>query len=154
MHQEYASIEKMKIRLTITGPQVHNVGYRPYLTELAMRLALKCFEVYNEEENGEQAVIAIAEGDEQRVSRLYDLAMKGHPPLAKVDKIESEEFTGDVMPLWQFANINSATQMNKAIPILTEMKADQKEMKGDLKAIKQNTDAIPHVLDELKGMTD
>jgi acylphosphatase/uncharacterized protein YukE len=165
----------MKIKLTITGPQVHNVGYRPYLTELAMRLALKGFEVYNEEENEEQAVIAIAEGDEQRVKRLFNLATKDHPELARVDDIRSEDYDGDVMPLWQFANINSATQMNKAIPILLdvkgdlkemkgdlkemkgdlkEMKGDLKEMKGDLKAVKQNTDAIPQVLDEVKGMRD
>jgi acylphosphatase len=152
--QECTSIEKMKLKFTITGPQVQNVGYRPYLMELAMRLALKGFEVYNDEENEEQAVTAIAEGDEQRVARLYNLAMKGHPQLAKVDNIKSEEYTGDVMPFWQFANINSATQMNKAIPILLEMRDDLNEMKGDLKAVKQNTDAIPQVLEEVKGMWD
>jgi hypothetical protein len=27
----------MKLRFTITGPKVHDVGYRPYLAELAMR---------------------------------------------------------------------------------------------------------------------
>ncbi len=144
----------MKLKVTITGSQVHNVGYRPYLTELAMRLALRGFEVYNDEENGKQVVIALIEGDEQRVTRLYNLAMKERPQLARVDNINSEEFTGDVMPLWQFANINSATQMNKAIPILLEMKDDLKEMKGDLKAVKGNTDAIPQVLEEMKGMRD
>ena len=133
----------MKLKVTITGPQVHNVGYRPYLAELAMRLALRGFEVYNDEVNEKQAVIVLAEGDEQRIMRLYNLAMKERPQLAKVDNIKSEEYTGDVTPLWQFANINSATQMNKAIPILLEMKDDLKEMKGDIKAVKQNTDAIP-----------
>ncbi|MGA9099748.1 MAG: acylphosphatase [Methanotrichaceae archaeon] len=137
----------MKLKFTITGPQVHNVGYRPYLTELAMRLALKGFEVYNDEENEKQAVIALVEGDEHRAIRLYNLAMKVHPQLAKVDNIKSEEYTGDVMPFWQFANINSAAQMNKAIPILLEMK-------DDLKAVKGNTDAIPQVLEEVKGMRD
>jgi len=137
------SIEKMKLKVTITGPQVHNVGYRPYLAELAMRLALRGFEVYNDEVNEKQAVIVLAEGDEQRIMRLYNLAMKERPQLAKVDNIKSEEYTGDVTPLWQFANINSATQMNKAIPILLEMKDDLKEMKGDIKAVKQNTDAKP-----------
>ena len=144
----------MKLKVTITGPQVHNVGYRPYLAELAMRLALRGFEVYNDEVNEKQAVIVLAEGDEQRIMRLYNLAMKERPQLAKVDNIKSEEYTGDVTPLWQFANINSATQMNKAIPILLEMKDDLKEMKGDIKAVKQNTDAIPHVLEEMKGIRD
>lgn len=165
----------MKLKVTITGSQVHDVGYRPYLMELAMRLALKGFEVYNDEVNETQAVVALAEGEDQRVARLYNLAIKECPQLAKVDNIKSEEYIGDVMPLWQFANINSATQMNKAIPILLEMKGDlkemkvdikemkvdikemkgdMKEMKGDLKAVKQNTDAIPQVLEEMKGIRD
>jgi len=35
----------MKLKVKITGPKVHDVGYRPYLTELAMRMALRGFEV-------------------------------------------------------------------------------------------------------------
>ena len=38
-----------------TGPR-HDVGYRPCLTELAMRLALRGFEVYNDDEEGQQTV--------------------------------------------------------------------------------------------------
>jgi len=60
----------MKLKITITGSKVHDVGYRPYLTELAMRLALRGFEVYNDEEDGQQAVIVLVEGDEQRVHEV------------------------------------------------------------------------------------
>lgn len=158
----------MKLKITITGPKVHDVGYRPYLTELAMRLALKGFEVYNEDENEWQAVIALAEGDEQRVMRFYNSAMTKRPQLAKVDNVKSEDYTGDVMPLWQYATMNTSSQINKAIPILLEMRDDMKEMKGDmkemkgdikemksdLKAVKGNTDAIPQVLEEIKGLRD
>jgi hypothetical protein len=31
----------MKLNVKITGPKVHGVGYRPYLTELAMRMAFQ-----------------------------------------------------------------------------------------------------------------
>lgn len=165
----------MKLKITITGPKVHDVGYRPYLTELAMRLALRGFEVYNEEENELQIVIALAEGDEQRVTRFYNSAMTKRPSLAIVDNVKSEDYSGDVMPLWQYATMNTSSQINKAIPILLEMRDDMKEMKGDmkelkgdmkemkgdmkemksdLKAVRGNTDAIPQILEEIKGVRD
>ncbi|VVB71868.1 Uncharacterised protein [uncultured archaeon] len=34
----------MKLKVKISGPKVHDVGYRPCLTEIAMRLALRGFE--------------------------------------------------------------------------------------------------------------
>lgn len=171
----------MKIKITITGPKVHDIGYRPYLTEMAMRLALRGFEVYNDEEDGQQAVIALVEADEKRIKRFHNSAMKERPQLAVVDKVRSEDYTGDIMPLWQSAAINSASQMNKAIPILLEMRDNLQavktntdtipqmredlraikantdsipQMREDLEAIKTNTDAIPPVLDEIKGLRE
>lgn len=108
----------MKLKITITGPKVHNVGYRPCLTEIAMRLALRGFEVYNDDEDGQQAVVALVEGDEQRIMKFYNSAMLERPAFAKADNVRSEDFNGDVMPLWQFASINTASQMNKAIQII------------------------------------
>ena len=51
---------KLKIKI-ITGPKVHDVGYRPCLTELAMRLALRGFEVYNDDEDEQQMVVVLVE---------------------------------------------------------------------------------------------
>ena len=64
----------MKIKIKITGSKVHGVGYRPYLTELAISLALRGFEVYNDDEEGQQTVIALIEGDEQRTAKFYNSA--------------------------------------------------------------------------------
>lgn len=114
-YKKYRCISKMKLRITITGPKVHDVGYRPFLAEMAMRLSLKGFEVYNDEAERQQAVIALTEGDEQRVAKFYNLALKSRPKLANVDNIKSEDYAGEVMPLWQSAAINTASQMNKAI---------------------------------------
>lgn len=130
----------MKLKITITGPRVHDVGYRPYLTELAMRLALRGFEVYNDGEEGQQAVIALVEGDEQRVKRFYNYVMKDQPQLARVENVKSEDYADDVMPLWQFASINTASQMNKAIPVLLE--------------IRENTKVTPQILEEVKGLRE
>jgi hypothetical protein len=111
-----------------------------------MHLALRGFEVYNDDVNDQQAVIALAEGDEQRVMRFHDLAMTKRLQLADVNNVNSEDYAGDVMPLWQFASINTASQMNKAIPILLEIR----EYTSDIPQIKTNTDHIPQVLEEIQ----
>lgn len=61
--------------------------------------------------------------------------MTEQPMLAKVDNVKSEDFVGDVMPLWQFSSINTASQMNKAIPILLK--------------IQDNTNTTPSILEEI-----
>jgi acylphosphatase len=118
----------MKLKITITGPKVHDVGYRPWLTELAMNTALRGFEVYNDEENGLQAVIALAEADEQRIKRFYNLVKTKQPQLAQVVEVTSEDYTEDIMPVWQAATMSAATQMNKAIPLLLDMNGKMSQM--------------------------
>jgi hydrogenase maturation factor HypF (carbamoyltransferase family) len=144
----------MKLKVKITGPKVHGVGYRPYLTELAMRLALRGFEVYNDDEEGQQVVIVLVESDEQRIAKFYNSAVKERPQLAIVDNVKSENFSDEITPLWQFASINTATQMNKAIPLLLAVKDNTDATLEELKAMRKNTQAIPQVLEEIKGMRE
>jgi acylphosphatase len=157
-----------KLKITFSGPMVHDVGYRPYLTELAFSLGLRGFEVFNDELNGKQSVVALIEGDEMLVGRFSKIATSTQPPLAKAESVSSEDHLGEIMPAWQFASIGTASQMNKAIPLLLEMKddlkemkgdikemkGDLKEMKGDIKAVRKNTDTIPLVLEEVRGIRE
>jgi len=46
------SFDGMKLGIKITGPKVHDVGYRPWLTDQAMRLSFRGFEVYNDDDGG------------------------------------------------------------------------------------------------------
>jgi acylphosphatase len=137
----------MKLRITITGPKVHDVGYRPWLVELAMSMGLKGFDVYNDEEDGQQMVIALIEADDRRTQRFLSTVNEKRPSLAKVSNIISGDYSDEVMPLWQTAAMNAYGQMNKAIPIL--------------QAIKDNTDLIPQmarntekILEEVKGLRE
>ena len=144
----------MKLKIKIIGSKVHDVGYRPYLTESAMRLALRGFEVYNDEEDGRQVVVALVEGDEQRVTKFYNSAKKEQPQLAAVENVKSEEFPGDIMSLWQFASINTASQMNKAIPLLLAVKDNTDmtpQIRDDLKAVRKNTEST---CEEIKGLRE
>lgn len=136
----------MKLRIAITGPKVHDVGYRPWLVELAMSMGLKGFDVYNDEENGQQTVIALIEADDRRTQRSLSTVNEKRPSLAIVSSITSGDYADEVMPLWQTAAMNAYGQMNKAVPILQKMGADIAEMKDDLKAVKKNTDMIPQIV--------
>jgi len=115
-----------------------------------MRLALRGFEVYNDDEGEQQIVVVLVEGDEQRITKFYNSAMKERPLQARVDNVRSEDYPGDVMPLWQFASIITASQMNKAIPLLLAVKANT----DAIPLMKANTDAIPLVLEEIKGLRE
>ena len=134
----------MKLKITITGPKVQGIGYRPYLGELAMRLALRGFEVFNE---GDNAVVVLLESDDKRVKEFFKRATLERPSIALVDTVNSEEYTGDVMPLWQFASINTATQLNKAIPILLAMEKNTDSILKETNAVQGYTSAI---LEEVK----
>jgi acylphosphatase len=136
----------MKLRITITGPKVHDVGYRPWLVELAMSMGLKGFDVYNDEEDGQQMVIALIEADDRRTQKFLSTVNEKRPSLARVSSITSRDYSDEVMPLWQTAAMNAYGQMNKAVPILQKMGEDIAEMKGDLRAVKKNTDLIPQIV--------
>ena len=122
----------MKLKIKIDGPKVHDVGYRPYLTELAISLALRGFEVYNDDEDGRQVVVALIEGDEQRITKFYNSTKTERPTLARVDNVKSEDYAGDVMPSWHYAAMNTSSQMNKAIPLLLDMRDDLKALREDI----------------------
>ncbi len=147
----------MKLKITITGPKVHDVGYRPWLVELAMSMGLKGFDVYNDEEDGQQIVIALIEADDRRTQRFLSAVNAKRPSLAKVGSVISGDYEGDVMPLWQTAAMNAYGQMNKAIPILQAIK-DNTDV---IPQIAKNTELIPQmayntekILEEVKGLRE
>ena len=111
--------------------------------EMAFSLCLKGFEVFNDEFDGQHSVVALIEGDDARVNRFRTIATSTQPPLASVESILAEDYQGEIMPAWQFASIGIFSQMNKAIPLLLEMR-------DDIKEVRKNTDTIPLVLEEVR----
>ena len=144
----------MKLKITICGPKVHDVGYMPTLMELAFGLCLRGFEVFNDELNDQQSVVALIEGDDARVNRFRKIATSTQPPLASVESVLAEDYPGEIMPAWQFASIGTFSMMNKAISLLPVMMDGIKEMKGDVKEVRKNTDAIPQVLEDVRGIPE
>lgn len=142
----------MKLKITICGPKVHDVGYMPTLMELAFGLCLRGFEVFNDELNGQQSVVALIEGDDARVNRFRKIATSTQPPLASVESVLAEDYQGEVMPAWQFASIGTFSVMNRAISLLPAIRDGIKEMKGDVKKVRTNTDTILPDFREVRGI--
>jgi len=144
----------MKLKIKIIGPKVHDVGYRVFLLKHAMNLALPGLSTYNWEENGQPEVIALVEGDEARIAAFRQMVEKNKPELAEVSKVTSEDYNGEVGRASEVAMFCSFVQLDKAIPLLLDMRDDLKEMKGDMKAVRKNTDTIPQIHEEIKGMRE
>ena len=141
----------MKLKVKIAGVKVHDVGYRVFLLKHAMNLALSGLSIYNWEENGQQEVIALVEGDEARITAFLQTVENNKPEPAEVSKVTSEDYDGDVGRTSEVAMFCSFVQLDKAIPLLLDMRDDLKEMKGDIKAVRKTTDST---LDEIKGMRE
>ena len=147
----------MKLKIKITGPKVHDAGYRVFLLKSAMNLALPGLSTYNWEENGQQEVIALVEGDEARIAPFLQTIEKNKPVLAEVSKVTSEPYDGDVGRTIEMAMLCSFVQLDKAIPLLLKIQENTAvipQISEDIKAVRKNTDTIPQVLEEIKGLRE
>jgi len=147
----------MKLKIKIIGPKVHDVGYRVFLLKNAMNLALPGLSTYNWEEDGQQEVIALVEGDEARIAPFLHAIEKNKPELAEVSKVTSEPYDGDVGRTIEMAMLCSFVQLDKAIPLLMKIQENTAmipQISEDIKAVRKNTDTIPQVLEEIKGMRE
>jgi len=137
-------LQQMRLRIKISGHRVHDVGYRVFLLKHAMNLALPGLSTYNWNENGQQEVIVLVEGDEARISAFREKIEKEMPQLAEVSKITVEDYAGEVGRTGEVAMFCSFVQLDKAIPLLLEMK-------DDLKCLVTGQN---EVVDETKGLRE
>lgn len=145
----------MKLKAKIVGPKVQDVGYRYFLMSMAMSNRIRMFEAHNIESN---EVWAFVDGDDEAVKAFRAQAETKRPAKAEVSSIFFDDFEGDIMRIGEYAQFCSTVQLNKAIPLLLdmrddlkEMKSDMKEMKSDMKAVRKTTEVT---LEEIKGLRE
>ena len=143
--------DEMKLKITITGPKVHNVGYRPWLVQQAVTADLDGIKVINAEENGQKVVIALIEADEYSAKDFLDSVKTSAPSLAEPSNITSEEYTGNVKPLWQSLAANTNQQINKAVPILQSICNKVGDIKTGQNAVLEKQDTMIGKLDDLRA---
>jgi acylphosphatase len=141
----------MKLKIKIAGEKVHDVGYRVFLLKHAMNTAIPGLSTYNWDEDGQQEVIALAEGDEARIKAFLTAIEKNKPEMAEVSKITSEPFDGEVGRTSEIAMLCSFVQLDKAIPLLLDIRNDMKEMKGDMKEMKGDMKEMKGDMKEMKS---
>ncbi len=108
----------MKPKIIITGPKMHDVGYRVFLLKRAMNLAIPGFTFYNWTEDGQQQVIALAEANEGKIATFKQVATEKRPELAKVSDVAFEPYDGEIGRTSELAMYCSFVQLDKAIPEL------------------------------------
>lgn len=132
----------MKLKVKITGPKVHDVGYRYFLMTNAIDIGLRGFQARNRMGEKEQEVVATIEGDEESIADFGKLVEARKPERAEVSNIAFEDFEGDVMKTENYAQVCSAMQLNKAIPVLLEIRDNTKksldEIKEEIKGLRED----------------
>ncbi len=165
-------IENMKLKIKVAGTRVHDVGYRVFLLKNAMNLALPGLSTYNWDEDGRQEVIALVEGDEARVASFLKTIEKNKPEMAIVSSVTFEDYDGDVGRASEVDMFCTFVQLDKAIPLLLDMRDDLKAVRkttdltlDEIKAVRKTTDltldeikavrkTTDSTLDEIKGMRE
>ena len=100
----------------------------------------------------------MVEEDEARTAAFRQMVEKNKPELAEVSKVTSEDYNGEVGRASEVAMFCSFVQLDKAIPLLLDMRDDLKAVRktgdetlNEIKAVRKTTDAT---LDEIKGMRE
>jgi len=140
----------MKLKIKISGPKVHDVGYRYFLMSMAMANRIRMFEAHNTESSDGEEVLVFVDGEEDAVKGFLTLVRAKRPARSDVSGIFSDGFEGEVMKIGEYAQFCSTVQLNKAIPLLLDIRDDMKEIKVDIKEVKVDLKEIKTDIKEIK----
>lgn len=112
--QNRPNISMMKLRITITGPRVHDVGYRYLLLGGAMGLRLPGFDASNLTDGKNQVVDIAIDGKESQVEAFREYAETKKPSGAEISSITISDYDGDVMRMAEYAQVLTALLLLKA----------------------------------------
>ena len=88
-----------KLKIKVTGKNLHDVGYRIPLINKALSLGINNFYTFNIDLNGDQAVITILEADDEIIEEFKDFINTFHPEKAIVEKVIFEKYNSNVPPI-------------------------------------------------------
>ncbi len=128
----------MKQKIKITGPRVHDVGFRLFLLEEALNIDIEKFNAINKSEEGAQVVVVLLEGDEKQLAEFREYAENNRPPTADVSSVKFEDYEGKVMSIDRYLHVIQIGQLQKGISALQSIdgKQDQTNVKLDQTNVK------------------
>jgi acylphosphatase len=135
----------MKLEFKIIGPKVHDVGYRYFLLGIAMSNRIRMVEAHNTKSSEGEEVVAFADGDEAAIKAFCNQVETERPVRSKVSNIVFDDFEGEVMKIGEYAQFCATVQLNKAIPVLLDLRDSMFE-------VRKNTAVTPQILNEIKAV--
>ena len=116
------------------------------------------FEAHNTESDGNQEVIVFADGEDKAVEAFRGLVKTKQPARSEVSNIAFDDFDGEIMRIGEYAQFCSTVQLNKAIPVLLDIRDDIKAVRKTTEATLEETKAIRKTtdttLEEIKGLRE
>ena len=103
----------MQLKIQLSGPKVHDVGYRYFLMSLAMANRIRMFEAHNMESTEGEEVLVYVDGVEDAVKGFLDLVRSKRPTRSEVSSIFSYGFEGEVMKIGEYAQFYATVLLNK-----------------------------------------
>jgi len=142
-----------KVKITITGEKVHNVGYRLFMLDEAEGRFIPHFDARNVKIKGKQVVVAIAGGDKENVVDFVEYVKSTPHESASVSSIEVQGYDGNIRTTDSFRNSFSTHQLFKIanagvgmLEILKSVKEDTGKIREDTSKIKEDTSKIPEIV--------
>ena len=116
---------EMKAKEIVIKGKVHDVGYRLFLLSEAERLFIEKFDARNVLINGEQHLIVLVGGAEDKISRFVEFAESNYPPEASVESVEVKYIvpkqksykTENPFSMWGWINARKLHPLCKGIEI-------------------------------------
>ncbi len=138
----------MKKKIIIRGKKVHNVGYRAFLLGIAESLEIERFFADNMFINKKQAVYALIGSSEENVKAFIEIASSKSPDESDVEKVDVEDYEGNVMKVESYYRYLSAMQLSKIVTYGGRMIEKQDVM---IEKQSENTGEIVSEIKSLRG---
>ena len=122
--------------------KVHDVGYRLFLLSEAERLFIEKFDARNVLVDGEQHLVVLVEGAEDKISRFVEFAKSSYPPDASVQSVEVRDYGGEVRSIDSFRQSFMVFQLTKIAQAGVSMLGKQDAMLGKQDAMLEKQDAM------------
>ena len=104
-----------KKKIIITGPKVHNVGYRLFLLNEAETMTIPLLDIKNLKDKSKENVEVFIGGDSDNVDKFVEFIQYNYPENSRVDKPikDAENYEGNIRTTESFSRSLSIAQLSK-----------------------------------------
>jgi len=139
---------ELKAKEIVIKGKVHDVGYRLFLLSEAERLFIEKFDARNVLINGEQHLIVLVGGAEEKINRFVKFAELNYPPGTSVESVEVKDYGEEVRSIDSFRQSFMVFQLTKIAQLGVGMLGKQDRTIEILESVKMDTSKMLKKQDE------